>query len=89
MTWLGTGQFRWSIGTNGTIGTNRKGCHSNGSIGVLATLWDSNTILCTNSQTLYTEGLVRLRRRQIISGLSEIIFRIAALWEKYTELVTN
>ena len=22
--WLGTGQFQWSIGTNGTIGTNRK-----------------------------------------------------------------
>ena len=51
----------------------------NGSIGVLATLRDSNTVLCTNSQTLYTEGLVRLRRRQIISGLSEIIFRTAAL----------
>ena len=31
--WLGTGQFQWSIGTNGTIGTNRKWCHSNGSIG--------------------------------------------------------
>ena len=31
---------------------------------VLATLRDSNTILCTNSQTLYTEGLERLRRRQ-------------------------
>ena len=28
-----------------------------------ATLRDSNTILCTNSQTLYTEGLERLRRR--------------------------
>ena len=28
---LGTGQFRWSIGTNGTIGTNRKAHHSNGS----------------------------------------------------------
>ena len=24
VTWLGTGQFRWSIGTNGTIGTNKK-----------------------------------------------------------------
>ena len=24
LTWLGTGQFRWSIGTNGSIGTNRK-----------------------------------------------------------------
>ena len=24
---------RWSIGTDGTIGTNRKGCHSNSSIG--------------------------------------------------------
>ena len=22
--WLGTGQFQWSIGTNGTIGTNGK-----------------------------------------------------------------
>ena len=22
--WLGTGQFQWSMGTNGTIGTNRK-----------------------------------------------------------------
>ena len=32
---------------------------------VLATLRDSNTILCTNSQTLYTEGLERLRRRQL------------------------
>ena len=31
--WLGTGQFQWSIGTNGTIGTNGKWCHSNGSIG--------------------------------------------------------
>ena len=31
--WLGTGQFRLSIGTNGTIVTDRKGCHSNGSIG--------------------------------------------------------
>ena len=31
--WLGTGQLRWSIGTNGTIGTNREGCHSNDSIG--------------------------------------------------------
>ena len=25
---------------------------------------DSNTILCTNLQTLYTEGLERLQRRQ-------------------------
>ena len=33
VTWLGTGQFRWSIGTNGAIGTNGKWCHSNGSIG--------------------------------------------------------
>ena len=31
--WLGTRQFRWSIGTNRTIGTNRKLCHSNGSTG--------------------------------------------------------
>ena len=31
--WVGKGQFRLSIGTNGTIVTNRKGCHSNGSIG--------------------------------------------------------
>ena len=30
--WLGTGQFRWFIGTNGTIVTNRKGYLSNGSI---------------------------------------------------------
>ena len=29
-------QFRWSIGTNGRIGTNRKGCHSNGSVGEYA-----------------------------------------------------
>ena len=49
MTWQGTGQFRWSIGANGTTGTNRKGCHSNGSIGILGTLRDSNTILCTNA----------------------------------------
>ena len=27
---------RWSIGTNGRIGTNRKGCHSSGSIGEYA-----------------------------------------------------
>ena len=33
VTWLGTGQFQWPIGTNGTIGTNGKWCHSNGSIG--------------------------------------------------------
>ena len=30
--WLGTGQFQWSIGTNGTIGTNGKAPYSNGSI---------------------------------------------------------
>ena len=24
VTWLGTGQFQWSIGANGTIGTNGK-----------------------------------------------------------------
>ena len=24
VTWLGTGQFRWSIGANGSIGTSRK-----------------------------------------------------------------
>ena len=30
---LGTGQLRWSFGTSGAIGTNRKGCHFNGSIG--------------------------------------------------------
>ena len=39
VTWLGTGQFRWSIGTNGTIGTNRKWCNSNGSIGEYASHW--------------------------------------------------
>ena len=33
VTWLGTGQFQWSISTNGSIGTNRKWCHSNGSVG--------------------------------------------------------
>ena len=33
---LSTGQFGWSIGTNGAIGTNRKGHHSNGSIGEYA-----------------------------------------------------
>ena len=32
---------------------------------ILATLRDSNTILFTNSQTLYTEGLERVRRRQL------------------------
>ena len=31
--WLGTGQFQSSIGTYGTIGTNRKAQYSNGSIG--------------------------------------------------------
>ena len=34
--WLGTGQFRWTIGSNGTIGTSRKSCHSNGSTGEYA-----------------------------------------------------
>ena len=33
MTWLGTGQFQWSIGTNATIGANGKAPYSNGSIG--------------------------------------------------------
>ena len=33
---LGTGQLRWSIGTNGSIGANRKWCHSNGSTGEYA-----------------------------------------------------
>ena len=35
MVWLGTGQFRWTIGSNGTIGTTRK-CHSNGCTGEYA-----------------------------------------------------
>ena len=30
--WLGTGQFQWSIGTDGTIGTNGKAPYSNGSV---------------------------------------------------------
>ena len=34
--YLGTGQFQWSIGTNGTIGTNGKAPYSNGSIGKCA-----------------------------------------------------
>ena len=34
--WLGTGQFQWSIGTNGTIGTNGKAPYSNGSVGEYA-----------------------------------------------------
>ena len=34
--WLGKGQFQWSIGTNGTIGTNGKAPYSNGSIGEYA-----------------------------------------------------
>ena len=34
--WLGKGQFQWSIGTNGTIGTNGKVPYSNGSIGEYA-----------------------------------------------------
>ena len=34
--WPGTGQFQWSIGTNGTIGTNRKAPYSNGSVGEYA-----------------------------------------------------
>ena len=34
--WLGTGQFQWSIGTNGTIGTIGKAPYSNGSIGAYA-----------------------------------------------------
>ena len=29
-------QFAWSIGTNGWIGTDRKVCHSNGSVGEYA-----------------------------------------------------
>ena len=33
-----------------------------------ATLRDSTTILRTNSQTLYTEGLERLRHRQAVPG---------------------
>ena len=37
--WLGTGQFQWSIGTNGTIGTNGKAPYSNGSIGDYASQW--------------------------------------------------
>ena len=36
MVWLGTGQFQWSIGTNGTIGTNGKAPYSGGSIGEYA-----------------------------------------------------
>ena len=36
VTWLGTGQFRWSIDTNGTISTNRKRCRSNGALGEYA-----------------------------------------------------
>ena len=36
MVWLGTGQFQWSIDTNGSIGTNRKAPYSNSSIGEYA-----------------------------------------------------
>ena len=36
VTWLGTGQFQWSIGANGTIGTNGKAPYSNGCIGEYA-----------------------------------------------------
>ena len=47
VTWLGTGQFRWSIGTNGTIGTNRKWCHSSGSTGECAShCGDLDYFLC-------------------------------------------
>ena len=36
MVWLGTGQFQWSTGTNGTISTNGKAPYSNGSVGEYA-----------------------------------------------------
>ena len=39
---------------------------------VLATLWDSNTILCTNLQTLYTERLECLRHRLQFIPISKI-----------------
>ena len=50
VTWLGTGQFQWSIGTNGTIGTNGKAPYSNGSIGKYASHWgDLDYILMWSS----------------------------------------
>ena len=36
MVWLGRGQFQWSVGANGTIGTNGKAPYSNGSVGYYA-----------------------------------------------------
>ena len=46
--WLGAGQFRWSIGTNGT---NRKAPYSNGSIG-------TNGTIGTNGKPPYSNGSI-------------------------------
>ena len=70
MTWLGTGQFQWSIGTNGTIGTNRKAPYSNGSIGEYAShvVWlgtgqfqwsiGTNGTIGTNGKAPYSNGSI-------------------------------
>ena len=73
MVWLGTGQFRWSIGTNGTIGTNGKAPYSNGAIGDYAShqgdldyfvMWsgwvqgNSNGTIGTNGKAPYSNGSI-------------------------------
>lgn len=50
---------------------------------VLATLGDSNTILCINLQTLCTETLERLRRRQNFTRSHFLSFCIFCLTEFY------
>ena len=47
---------------------------------VLATLRDSNMILCNNSQTLYTEGL---ERRQKTLGIKEDVSQNSAKLGNY------
>ena len=49
MTWLGTGQFQWSIGTNGTIGTNGKAPYSNGFVRQYASHGDLDYFLMWSS----------------------------------------
>ena len=57
MVWLGTGQFRWTIGSNGTIGTGRKSCHSNGSTGEYAEKGEFSHVMFNKRVGVFYHGI--------------------------------
>ena len=55
--WLGTEQFRWTIGTNGTIGTSRKSCHSNGCTGEYAEKGEFIHVMFNKRVRVFYQGI--------------------------------